>query len=110
VKAAHGLDAWLRNPFFVLEVPVSASRAEVERAGQKLLLLLELGSARICQTPLGTLERNADLVRASLATLRDPTTRATAALWANVTLPDCVDQDENTRPWPEAMTAVGCRE
>lgn len=73
-----------RNPFYVLELPLRASRVEVERAGQKLLALLgvQSASAQRYWTPLGELERDADLVRSSLARLRDPDERVLWELWA----------------------------
>jgi len=117
-----GLDAWRQNPFFVLEVPTKASRSEVERSGQKLLLLLEMGnkSAQLCQTPLGPIERDADLVRGALSTLRDPEARAVWELWANTASasseqPASSEQDaiaapgEAPRPWLDARRAVGWR-
>ena len=59
------LAAWRANPFFILEVSTEASRTEVERAGQKLLGLLALGSASAAryETPLGPASRDADSVR-----------------------------------------------
>lgn len=72
-----------QNPFYVLELPTSASRADVERAGQKLLALLgiESASARRYWTPVGELERDADLVRRSLGRLREPGDRVLWELW-----------------------------
>jgi hypothetical protein len=80
------LAAWRANPFFVLEVPTQASRAEIERAGQRLLALLALGSvnAENYQTPLGPGRRDADNVRQALATLREPNARMLNELWANI--------------------------
>ena len=79
------LAAWRSNPFFVLEVSTQASRADVERAGQKLLGLLALGSASAAQydTPFGPAARDADSVRQALATLRDPNGRVVHELWAD---------------------------
>jgi hypothetical protein len=77
---------WRRNPFFVLEVGITASRAEVERTGQKLLALIAVGSidAGHYDTPFGRAERDADLVRQALAALRDPNERMLHELWADV--------------------------
>jgi hypothetical protein len=77
---------WRRNPFFVLEVDTTASRAEVERAGQKLLALIAVGStdAGHYDTPFGRAERDADLIRQALAALRDPRDRVLHELWADV--------------------------
>jgi hypothetical protein len=72
-----------QNPFYVLELPTSASRSDVERAGQKLLALLgvESAAARRYRTPAGELDRDADLVRRSLGRLRDPDERVLWELW-----------------------------
>jgi hypothetical protein len=72
-----------QNPFYVLELPLAASRSEVERAGQKLLALLGVGSAaaRRYRTPAGEFERTEDLVRTSLGRLRDPGERVLWELW-----------------------------
>jgi hypothetical protein len=72
------------NPFFVLGISVDASRIEVEREAQKLLGMLELGfaEARTYATAQGPRERTAELVRAAVATLRDPYRRLVAELWA----------------------------
>ena len=73
-----------RNPFFVLELRPSCTRAEIERAGQKLLGMLELefSAARRYRSPIGEHERSAELVRASMAELRDPNRRLLHELWA----------------------------
>jgi hypothetical protein len=72
------------NPFFVLGVSVDSARPEIEREAQKLLGMLELGfaAARSYATPLGPRERTAELVRAAVAALRDPSQRLVAELWA----------------------------
>lgn len=71
------------NPFAVLELDASATRAEVERAGQKWLAMLELGlaSARLYATLLGPRARTPEAVRAAMAQLREPDKRALAELW-----------------------------
>ena len=86
MTAHDPLAAWRGNPFYVLELSTQASRAEVERAGQKLLGLLALGSANATQydTPFGPASRDADNVRQALATLRDPNQRVVHELWADV--------------------------
>jgi hypothetical protein len=72
------------NPFFVLGVPVTASRIEIEREAGKLLGMLELGlaPAQRYASPLGWHPRTPDLVRAAVATLRDPRRRLLAEAWA----------------------------
>ncbi len=73
-----------RNPFFVLELPITASAREVEREAARLLGMLELGlaAAATYPTPLGPMARHAEDVRAAAATLRDPRKRLVAELWA----------------------------
>jgi hypothetical protein len=74
----------LENSFLVLGVPPSASAAEVERQGQKLLAMLAAGlrEAERYPTPFGEQPRTPELVRAALADLRDPDRRLGAEWWA----------------------------
>jgi hypothetical protein len=74
----------LDNPFYVLELGPDCSRAEVERAGQKLLAMLEidLAGARSYTTPFGSARRDAAKVREAMAQLRDPQRRLFHELWA----------------------------
>lgn len=87
-----------QNPFYVLEIPPSASRSDVERAGQRLLALLGIQSASATRytTPLGELERDAELVRTSLARLRDPRERVLWELWASEA-PELVSNGDSDR-------------
>ena len=104
------LAAWRNNPFFVLGVGTQASRAEVERAGQKLLALLALGStgAEHYETPLGPATRDADSVRQALAALRDPNERVSNELWANVsTVPGETGRRDRAEAWEAAERALG---
>lgn len=75
------------HPFAVLAVPATATRMEVERAGQKLLAQLEIGAASAKQFTVGDqqVERTPDLVRAALTALRDPDQRLEAELLALAT-------------------------
>lgn len=106
---------WRENPFFVLGLTPECSRADVERAGQKLLGLLAIGSsaARSYETPLGNAERTPDRVRSALAELRDPERRLVHEAWARLPAPgadalhDAAAAAE--RPWDDAMAAVGWR-
>jgi hypothetical protein len=76
----------LENPFYVLALRPNATRVEVERQGQKLMGMLELGlaSAATYITPIGPAERTTDKVRHALAELRDPERRLVHELWARV--------------------------
>jgi hypothetical protein len=106
------LAAWRGNPFFLLEVSPQASRTEVERAGQRLIALLAVGSASAARyhTPLGEATRDADAVRQALATLRDPDERAIAELWAAVAPSREEARKEGAaQPWQGALAALGWR-
>lgn len=72
------------NPFYVLAVPTDAPRADVERAGQRWLAMLEVGMAasKSYMTPLGPRERTPEKVRQALAELREPERRLAHELWA----------------------------
>jgi hypothetical protein len=90
---AHVQARLLDNPFYVLELAPDCSRAEVERAGQKLLAMLELelelSGATIYATPFGSGRRDAAKVREAMAELRDPQRRLFHELWVPA------------RPWAE---------
>jgi len=95
------------NPFLVLELSSAASRAEVERTGQKLLAQLAIGvsAAKSYRTPFGLRERDESKVRIALSTLRDPEQRALYELW----LSD-VDGDRQVMPgWSDAFPSIGWR-
>ena len=93
-RGEHSLEEARRrlaeNPFYVLELRPSCSRAEVERAGQKLLgmLELELAGATSYRSPLGSHRRSPELVRRAMAELRDPDRRLVHELWATLELED----------------------
>lgn len=74
----------LDNPFYVLDLTPDCSRAEVERAGQKLLAMLELdlAGADSYATPFGSGRRDAAKVREAMGQLRDPQRRLFHELWA----------------------------
>ena len=114
------------NPFFVLAVPVTATRIEVEREAHKLLGMLELGvgGAAWYASPLGWHARTADLVRAAAAALRDPRRRLVAEAWARDAHPvagpppppdqapvidePAVDEDDPPAPgWEDARGMLG---
>jgi hypothetical protein len=105
----------LENPFLVLGLPPSASRMEIEREAQKLLGMLELGfpAAKTYPTPLGPHERTAELVRAAVATLRDPAKRLAAEIWARSTpLPSAsasASASASLEGFPDALVKLGWR-
>jgi hypothetical protein len=86
MKEDDPLATWRSNPFFVLGIGIEASRIEVERAGQRLLGLLAIGSesARCYHTPFGPAMRDEDSVRQAMAQLRDPGERVVHELLADV--------------------------
>ncbi len=96
------------NPFFVLGVSPEASRLEIEREGQKLLGMIELGFAEALTfaTPLGPRPRDADLVRAALAALRDPARRLVAEVWARHSPPTLREAPPARPPAEEAIVGL----
>jgi hypothetical protein len=108
----------VENPFFVLGVGPEAPRAVVEREGQKLLAMLEVGltKAKTYETPLGPRARTPELVRWALAELRQPERRLVHELWAAApvapvaagALENPLDEKDSAAPgWPEARVAYG---
>ncbi len=80
------LRAVAENPFYILGLPPDASRAAIEREGQKLLSMLgvNLASATTYLTPVGPQPRTAEKVRWALHELREPRQRARHELWARL--------------------------
>ena len=76
------------NPFFVLELPATATPMEIERQGKMLLARLELGlaSASTYPSPLGPRTRAADDVRRAMRALGDPRRRLAAEPFARAGL------------------------
>lgn len=86
------MDHLADNPFFVLELPPTATPMEIERQGKMILARLELGlaSAQTHPSPLGPRPRSADDVRRAMQALADPRRRLAAepfALAATVDAP-----------------------
>ena len=82
---------WIdENAFFILELKPDCSAMDVERQGQKLLAMLELGleSARTYSTPNGERERGDQEVRHAMAELREPKKRIVHELWAGTATVD----------------------
>jgi hypothetical protein len=115
---AATLDRRLReNPFYVLGLPTTCSRADLEREGQKLLSMLALGlkEAGTYQTPAGPRERTSELVREAMAELRDPKRRVVHELLAGlpataavpVEAPGASSAAEAPETWSEAAWAFG---
>jgi hypothetical protein len=103
------------NPFYVLEIAAECSRAEVERAGQKLLGMLELdlGGAHAYATPFGPGRRDAAKVREAMAELRDPQRRLFHELWAQsrpwTASTPIVDEAVDEHGFSAALSALGWR-
>lgn len=115
------------NPFYVLGVSPESARPQVEREGQKLLGMLELGlrAAATYETPVGPRPRTADEVRAAMAEVRAPEKRLLHELWAG--LPAKVEASASEpvgdpfrrgdeappasteRGWPRAFSLFGWR-
>lgn len=97
-----------QNPFFVLELSMGATSAEVERAGQRLLDALALGfpGADRYASPLGSHERTSELVREALGELRDPERRVQHEIFV-AARSVAEAQPEGPPAWPEAFAALG---
>ncbi|HLL83923.1 MAG TPA: hypothetical protein VK420_14765 [Longimicrobium sp.] len=111
--AANAFARLRENAFHVLGLSPSCTRQEVEREGQKLLAMLELGLAEAARyhTPLGPVPRTPESVRAAMAALRDPSERLLHELWAQLP-PDTAPRAEATAatpvaPWAEASVLLG---
>jgi hypothetical protein len=107
---------WRENPFFVLALSPECSQVEVERAGQKLLAMLAIGSrpAATFETPFGAQPRTEEGVRAAMAELRDPERRLAHEIWARAGLEGAeaaraATPGEALLPWDGAMAAIGVR-
>ncbi len=76
----------VENPFYVLELAPDCSWVAIERQGQKLLGMLELGlkPAMIYLTPLGPQARTPTLVRMAMAELQRPERRLYHEFWAKL--------------------------
>jgi curved DNA-binding protein CbpA len=79
-----------KNPYFVLEIAATATPGEAERAGRKLLGLLEVGSEKTAsyKCSFGTFDRDATMIREAMAELRDPKKRARHSLLASLVIAD----------------------
>lgn len=124
-RPSSTLDRLADNPFYVLGLRPGCARAEVEREGQRLLSMLELGlsAAERYATPVGERERTPDKVRQAMAELRDPEKRLGHELWASlpperrpaaeseatVNAASDARAEERLAPWPAALAALGWR-
>jgi hypothetical protein len=97
------------NPFVVLGLPPDASRAEIERTGQRLIAELALGrqAAATYATPLGPEVRTEERVRAAVAELRDPARRLVHEAWAQ--LPPGGAPQSLAWPWSLVERLIGVR-
>jgi hypothetical protein len=101
------------NPFYVLGVPTTASRTDLEREGNKLLSMLQLGlkESKVYRSPVGEHERTAESVRAAMAELRDPKRRLVHELLASLPIAVNVPKAETSAPdevkWKRAPVVFG---
>lgn len=106
-------DRIAENPFYVLGLRPDCSRHDVEREGQKLLAMLQLGlrDALEYTTPLGPKTRTPELVRSAMAELREPKRRLVHELLAELpakleAAPAAATPREKTR-WLKAPMVFG---
>lgn len=100
------------NPFYVLGVSSTATRTELEREGNKLLSMLQLGlkEAKTYRSPLGARPRTEEMVREAMAELRDPKRRLVHELLASLPASTPVPGSNAQRPataWPAAPMVFG---
>lgn len=100
------------NPFYVLGVPTTASRTDLEREGNKLLSMLQLGlkESKTYKSPVGEHERTAEAVRAAMAELRDPKRRLVHELLASLPVAVSVPKPEaaaDELKWKRAPVVFG---
>lgn len=102
------LDPLACNPFFVLELAPDCGPIEVERAGAKLMGLLELGigGAATYPTPVGRQVRTIEAVREAVASLRDPNSRLYYELWASAASTESLAVSSGSASAPAAQTRV----
>jgi len=100
-----------KNPFFVLEIASNSTPGEVERAGRKLLGLVEVGSEKVAHytCSFGTFDRDATMIREAMSELRDPHKRARHALLASLlaTDPDPDHSPAIDSPLADAFALAG---
>jgi len=102
-----------QNPFYVLGVAPTAQRTELEREGNKLLSMLQVGmkEAKVYRSPMGEHPRTEEAVREAMAELRDPKRRLVhellAALPVGSTPPKSAVEGEIGTRWPEAPMVFG---
>jgi len=84
LQAENMLRRHLANPFLVLSLGPDATIDQVERQGQKLLLMLSAGIPESAwyDTPLGRRDLTEEMVREAIAELRDPDRRLVHEWWA----------------------------
>ncbi len=84
VQAENMLRRHLANPFLVLSLPPGAGIEQVERQGQKIMMMLAAGipDAASYDTPLGPRKLTEEMVREAVAELRDPDRRLVHEWWA----------------------------
>lgn len=102
------------NPFYILGLSPECSRIEIEREGQKLLGMLQVGlsAARTYTSPLGRHERTAEQVREAMAELRDPDKRLSHELWARLPaehMPNQLKGDDDDGPAKDRTDAIDAR-
>jgi curved DNA-binding protein CbpA len=100
-----------KNPYFVLEIASNATPGEIERAGRKLLGLVDVGSEKAVKytCSFGTFDRDATMIREAMAELRDPRKRARHALLASLLSSDGSSEDatELDAPLANAFALAG---
>ncbi|MEO7112014.1 MAG: hypothetical protein ABI183_16340 [Polyangiaceae bacterium] len=93
-----------KNPYFVLEIAANATPGEIERAGRKLLALIDVGSEKVVEytCSFGVFPRDATMIREAMAELRDPRKRTRHSLLASLLSADAGPDSETALDAPLA--------
>ncbi len=96
-----------KNAFWILDTSPDAPPAEIERAGRKLIALLEVGaeSSKTYTCALGRFDRDATMVREAMSELRDPRVRAKEACVAKLFAMDPGEHGSDEDPDAPAIGA-----
>lgn len=101
-----------KDPFFVLEAPLSATRRELDAVAARLLGALAQGEpgATRYPTPLGERARDAGTVKAAAHELRESETRIVQEVWARLPVRwRPIEPPAAPAPWRGGERALGWR-
>ncbi len=101
-----------KDPFYVLDVPRTATKPELEAVAASLLDALAQGvrGAARYLTPLGERRRDAGSVNEATHALREADTRIVHEVWAGLPVRSrAIEPAPAPAPWPGGERALGWR-